>query len=155
VRDDVRVDASEDRRHRAAASLRAAYITGSIATDTLTIAVDGTLRPRRRWDVRSLAEAVSAWWKGRRPATPPLVHVGPPPDGPGPWIIGRSSGCRLVLSHDTVSGRHAELRRREDGDLEIVDLGSLNGTWVNGWRVDRAVLHDGDVLHLADVRLVI
>jgi pSer/pThr/pTyr-binding forkhead associated (FHA) protein len=57
-----------------------------------------------------------------------------------------------VLDHDTVSRRHAQLRRT-GGGWEILDLGSLNGTWVNGWRVDRATLHDGDVVQLGDLRV--
>ena len=149
------MDASDDRRHRAAASLRAAYAIGCIGTDTLTIAVDATLRPRRHWHPRRLVTGLARWWDAWRPHHPPLVRVGTPPEGPGPWIVGRSKGCRFVLTNDTVSGRHAELRRRPDGRLEVFDLGSTNGTWVNGWRVDRAVLREGDVLHLADVRVLI
>lgn len=42
-----------------------------------------------------------------------------------------------------ASGRHAELRR-EDGQWILVDVGSRNGTWVNGERVGRAPLKDGD-----------
>jgi hypothetical protein len=83
---------------------------------------------------------------------PPVVRIAPPPDGPGPWIVGRSSACRLVLDHDTVSRRHAQLRHTPQG-WEIVDLGSLNGTWVNGWRVERATLHPGDVVELGELRV--
>ena len=46
-----------------------------------------------------------------------------------------------------ASGRHAELRR-EDGQWILVDVGSRNGTWVNGERVGRATLKDGDEMHL-------
>ena len=44
-----------------------------------------------------------------------------------------------------ASGRHAELRR-ERGWWIVVDVGSRNGTWVNGQRVDRAALNVGDEL---------
>jgi hypothetical protein len=44
-----------------------------------------------------------------------------------------------------ASGRHAELRRDRDGWM-VVDVGSRNGTWVNGQRVDRALLKVGDEL---------
>jgi pSer/pThr/pTyr-binding forkhead associated (FHA) protein len=48
--------------------------------------------------------------------------------------IGRSSGCDVVLPDDTVSGRHAEIST--DGAIYTVrDLGSRNGTWVNGQKV--------------------
>ena len=85
----------------------------------------------------------------------PTVHIAPPPEGPGPWTLGRSDKCRLVVAHGTVSRYHAELGRTETGRLEVRDLGSLNGTWVNGWRVERAALRPGDTLHVGDVRLVV
>ena len=137
------------------ASLREGYATGCMSTDTLTMRVGAALTARTRWELRRLVADLPRWWNAWRAERPPLVRIAAPPDGPGPWIVGRSKSCPLVLEHDTVSGRHAELRRREDGRLEVVDLGSTNGTWVNGWRVDRAILRDGDVLHLADVRVEI
>ena len=51
------------------------------------------------------------------------------------FTIGRSPGCDLPLGDPTVSWMHAELRRTGD-DWVLVDLGSLNGTRVNGWRAD-------------------
>jgi pSer/pThr/pTyr-binding forkhead associated (FHA) protein len=51
------------------------------------------------------------------------------------FSIGRSPDSDLSLGDITVSWRHAELRR--DGQAWVlVDLGSTNGTRVNGWRVD-------------------
>ena len=89
----------------------------------------------------------------RRPKVP-TVAVAAPPDGPGPWTIGRSDACRLVIEHGTISRRHAVLKPVEGG-FEVRDLGSLNGTWVNGWRVDRALLRPGDTLTLGDVRVLV
>ncbi len=59
-----------------------------------------------------------------------------------------------MLADDTVSRRHAELRV-EDGRWLLRDLGSSNGTWVNGRRVIEAEVRPGDLLHLggAEVRL--
>jgi pSer/pThr/pTyr-binding forkhead associated (FHA) protein len=51
-----------------------------------------------------------------------------------------------------VSRRHAELRA-EDGRWIVRDLGSSNGTWVNGRRVMEAEVRPGDVLHLGGCRL--
>jgi pSer/pThr/pTyr-binding forkhead associated (FHA) protein len=51
------------------------------------------------------------------------------------FTIGRSPGCDLPLGDPTVSWMHAELRRAGDSWV-LVDLGSRNGTRVNGWRVD-------------------
>lgn len=53
-----------------------------------------------------------------------------------------------------MSRRHAELRRDASG-WTIVDLGSRNGTWVNGWPVDRATVRRGDRIHLGSQRLVV
>ncbi len=54
------------------------------------------------------------------------------------WIIGRNAEADVSLPFEpTVSGRHAELQRRSEG-LFIRDLGSLNGTWINGYRIRNA-----------------
>ncbi|MFJ3670948.1 FHA domain-containing protein [Streptomyces sp. NPDC090106] len=60
--------------------------------------------------------------------------------------IGRAAENDLVIDDLVVSRRHAELRARPDGTHEIVDLGSHNGTFLNGAPVDRAVLGPGDVV---------
>jgi pSer/pThr/pTyr-binding forkhead associated (FHA) protein len=49
--------------------------------------------------------------------------------------IGRSAECALVLDDDYVSGDHASLARRANGDWVVTDLGSTNGTFVNEVRV--------------------
>ena len=49
--------------------------------------------------------------------------------------IGRTPDNGLVLSDLDVSRNHAELRKSATGSYEIVDLGSHNGTYVNGQRV--------------------
>ena len=56
------------------------------------------------------------------------------------FTIGRSPSCDIVLDDPLVSRRHAELRLLPGGRREIVDVGSFNGTFVNGQRVDEAVL---------------
>ena len=51
-------------------------------------------------------------------------------------VVGRDPGCDLVLAEDEeVSRRHAALRRLPDGGFEIDDLGSRNGTYVDGERI--------------------
>ena len=60
-------------------------------------------------------------------------------------VIGRSTSCDYVVYDPTVSGRHAELERLGDGWL-IRDIGSRNGTRVNGWLVREQRLCDGDTL---------
>lgn len=68
-------------------------------------------------------------------------------------VIGRGSDCDLRLESDQIDLRHLSLKILEDSSLEIEDLGSLSGTWVNEESVKKATLKSGDVLRLADVRL--
>jgi pSer/pThr/pTyr-binding forkhead associated (FHA) protein len=58
-------------------------------------------------------------------------------------IVGRSSDLDMVLVEDMVSRRHAKIVVNAD-QVTIQDLGSTNGTFVNGERVKRATLNDGD-----------
>jgi len=64
-------------------------------------------------------------------------------DGPRA-TIGRSKSAECVLADPNVSRRHAELRRSDSGDWQIVDLGSTNGVKVNGRRVASTRLSPGD-----------
>lgn len=66
--------------------------------------------------------------------------------------VGRAEGCGLRIDDPRVSRRHARLVR-EGEQLVIEDLGSPNGTVVNGLRVGRQVLQDGDLLVLGKFRL--
>jgi pSer/pThr/pTyr-binding forkhead associated (FHA) protein len=64
-------------------------------------------------------------------------------------VLGRRA-ADLPIDDPEVSRRHAALRPAGDG-LEIEDLGSLNGTWVNGTRIQGAVrLRPGDRVQLGD-----
>jgi pSer/pThr/pTyr-binding forkhead associated (FHA) protein len=68
----------------------------------------------------------------------------------GDSLLGRSPECLIVLPSERVSREHAVVRRIHCG-LEIEDLGSRNGTWVNGTRIRRAtVLQQGDEVQLGD-----
>jgi Protein of unknown function (DUF3662)/FHA domain len=66
--------------------------------------------------------------------------------------IGRSSDCDVVLADPNVSRRHAEVRREGDAYI-VVDLGSTNGTEVNGQRVDETSLMHGDVIGVGQTRI--
>ena len=57
-------------------------------------------------------------------------------------MLGRGTDCDLRLVDPGVSRHHAELRV-EDGEVVLVDLGSTNGTFVNGQPVRRVTLNDG------------
>jgi Protein of unknown function (DUF3662)/FHA domain len=67
-------------------------------------------------------------------------------------VIGRSRDCDIQLADANVSRRHAELRQ-EGATYWIVDLGSTNGTEVNGKRVKRAKLRDGDRIMLGSTEI--
>jgi pSer/pThr/pTyr-binding forkhead associated (FHA) protein len=71
-----------------------------------------------------------------------------------PIRIGRGPECELVLRDSRVSRRHARLVAR-DGVLVLTDLGSTNGTMVNGHRINEVVLGAGDRIELGETRLVI
>ncbi len=58
-------------------------------------------------------------------------------------VLGRAQECEIRLTDANVSRRHAEVRQ-EDATYWLVDLGSTNGTLLNGVRVERARLSDGD-----------
>ena len=60
--------------------------------------------------------------------------------------IGRDPGNDVVVDDLLVSRFHAELRPRPDGLRELVDLGSTNGTYVNGRAVDRTIVEELDIV---------
>jgi len=66
---------------------------------------------------------------------------------------GRDPRSDIFLDEVTVSRRHAEFRS-ERGELQVVDIDSLNGTYVNGQPIDSAVLTNGDEIQMGKFRLV-
>ena len=66
---------------------------------------------------------------------------------------GRHPDSTIFLDDITVSRRHAEVRCVEGG-YEVADAGSLNGTYLNRERVERAPLHDGDELQIGTFKLL-
>jgi pSer/pThr/pTyr-binding forkhead associated (FHA) protein len=66
---------------------------------------------------------------------------------------GRHPDSDIFLDDITVSRRHAEIVRRADG-FHVLDVGSLNGTYVNRDRVEEARLGNGDELQIGKFKLV-
>ncbi|WP_084960048.1 DUF1707 and FHA domain-containing protein [Thermoactinospora rubra] len=161
--------ASDSDRDRAIDELRDRAVEGRLSPETFIGRVDMALRARSRHElddlvadlpprntfrqrvtdaVASVSEFVarvqSAW---RRPRLPKLAL----PETRDRFVVGRGSACDLVLSDLTVSRVHAELRREADGSWMLIDLGSLNGTRLNGWRlVGPARVRSGDEVSFGD-----
>jgi len=67
--------------------------------------------------------------------------------------VGRHPASGIYLDDITVSRRHAEFRRN-NGEFHVVDLGSLNNTYVNRQPVESSVLASGDQIQIGNYRLV-
>jgi pSer/pThr/pTyr-binding forkhead associated (FHA) protein len=62
-------------------------------------------------------------------------------------VVGRASDCEIALKSAGVSKRHCQIVVRDD-QVTVEDLGSINGTLLNGEAIRRGVLNDGDVLEV-------
>lgn len=73
-----------------------------------------------------------------------------PLEGRGPWSVGRSDENDIVVADPNVSRRHARLVRSENGFV-VEDLGSTNGTLLDGAPIDRERIESGDELTFGGV----
>jgi pSer/pThr/pTyr-binding forkhead associated (FHA) protein len=73
-----------------------------------------------------------------------------PLEGRGPWSVGRSEENDIVVPDPNVSRRHARLIRSENGFL-VEDLGSTNGTLLDGAPIERERIESGDELTFGGV----
>jgi hypothetical protein len=145
---------SHDTREQTIARLRRGYLAGRIGSDTFAHRIDDALESGSREHLRGLTADL--------PAAPPRTLLARLRERLTPrslpelvgahLVVGRSSSCQIVLGDDTVSRRHAELRF-DDGRWMLRDLGSSNGTYVNGRLVTEAEVRAGDVIHLGGCRL--
>jgi len=67
---------------------------------------------------------------------------------------GRDVNCEILLDDVSVSRIHAEFSRTANGRIALRDLNSLNGTYVNGARVESATLGSGDEVQIGKYKLV-
>ena len=72
----------------------------------------------------------------------------------GPVVIGRAPECDISVPADEMSRRHALVKPTPDG-LQVEDLGSSNGTYINNKRVQTGFLGPGDELRLDAVRFIL
>lgn len=72
----------------------------------------------------------------------------------GTTTIGRREDCDLRIAVNDVSRKHCQIKL-EDGVLSVMDLGSSNGTFVNGQKVKDHQLNAGDTLQVGPVSFVV
>lgn len=102
---------------------------GQIDQGTATISAD---EARRHGLAREIVEVV-------------LGDEKHPLEGRGPWSVGRSQENDIVINDPNVSRRHARISRA-DGGFVVEDLGSTNGTLLDGAPIDRERIEGGDEL---------
>jgi FHA domain/Domain of unknown function (DUF1707) len=158
-------------RERVARELREGSVDGRLSVDTFSERIERAFTARSRgeldelvsdvrppgplrrvllrtvsWYSTLLRDVSSAW---ERPRVPMLAL---PSESGREVVLGRSRECDCVLAEPTVSRRHAGLRREGERWL-LLDLGSRNGTRVNGVRVlDATEVRPGDRVSFGDAR---
>jgi FHA domain/Domain of unknown function (DUF1707) len=157
-------------RERVARVLNEGSVDGRLSLDTFSERIERVFGARSDRELdelvadlrppgplrRALIRAV-AWWSGlaadlRAARERPHVPVLALPAGDRQVVLGRSRDCDCVLAEPSVSRRHAELRR-EGARWLLRDLGSRNGTRVNGVRLlDEAEVGPGDRVSFGDAR---
>jgi hypothetical protein len=161
-----------DARRRMERTLNAAYGDGLLSQQTLVQRLDllfgsevvdpaglvGDLTLRRPRSARpDVRERVLAWLRHvlqRRQATPPPLLALDWSGTRDELLVGRHDACDVMVSHPSVSRKHARLSFR-DGHWVLRDLDSTNGTRVNGKRVVRCRLEPGDRLSLGSADLLV
>jgi pSer/pThr/pTyr-binding forkhead associated (FHA) protein len=69
------------------------------------------------------------------------------------WVIGRGRAADAVLAEPTISRAHAAIGFQPGEGFFVQDLGSTNGTLLNGARTQRALLTDGDEIRMGKLQL--
>jgi hypothetical protein len=175
------VRVSDADRDRVLAELRNGYAEGRLTHDTFDYRVDEVLRARVSSELRRLvadlpkrrrlgAVVRTSWrraltvadasWRRALTAADRRMRGWPPgltlPGGPEiRFTIGREAACDMTLADLTVSRWHATLQRDADGWL-LADLGSTNGTRLNGWRVNGPIpVRAGDLVSFGALTFVL
>ncbi len=151
-------------------ALRDGFADGRLTHETLVHRAEATLLARTSTDLRGLvadlprpgllsAAATAAYRRVRgsadrwRRGFPLVLRL--PSGSQRRFTVGRELACDMTLADQTVSRWHASLHRDSDGWL-LDDLGSTNGTWLNGWRVTTASrITPGDLVSFGAVTFVL
>jgi diguanylate cyclase (GGDEF)-like protein len=73
----------------------------------------------------------------------------------GTMVVGRAPASEVCLDEEGVSRSHAKLTHRADGIVELEDLGSTNGTFVNAKRIEKKhMLRDGDKVQIGSISIL-
>lgn len=86
---------------------------------------------------------------------PQVLPMAPTTSGSGVLTIGRGLENQIVVDDLLASRQHVRLTPRQGGGYDVEDLGSRNGTYVNGQRVDRAFLSEGGLLAVGHSRFTV
>jgi hypothetical protein len=162
--------ASDSRRESTVAELRERALDGCLTLDTFAFRVDAAYRAKSEEELEDLVADLPRGWRVRLRKALASVFTRPGAGSSSPEpaaveievllppersavTVGRSADCDVVVGESTVSRVHAELRHSRGGGWTVRDLGSLNGTWLNGARVREARVCRGDVLRLGGLRM--
>jgi hypothetical protein len=155
---------SDKARDRTVALLRRRCAEGYLSLDTYERRVELVLGAHSSAQLAGLTSDLPAigllarlkqWRFGPRADAPDALRLPLELVHDRPLTLGRSRYCDVVVAHDTVSRRHAELWREGDRCF-VSDLGSSNGTWVQGRRVDRVRrVRSGDQILLGGCLVVV
>jgi two-component system response regulator AtoC len=75
---------------------------------------------------------------------------------PGSWkTMGRATRADFIVDAALVSRVHCRFTLHDEGRLDVEDLGSTNGTWVNGQKIERAALSAGDKVKVGRIEFVV
>jgi pSer/pThr/pTyr-binding forkhead associated (FHA) protein len=146
-------------RRRTEQRLRASYLRGELSADTFEGRVGAVYAATHAAELAPLAADLPRMTERLRMS----LARRPRPDGPAlvaPRVaagaclrLGRDRTCHVRFVEHSVSRDHAELRRTTSGWV-VVDRASTNGTYVNGVRVQRAIVGDGDEIRLGAAKLI-
>ena len=69
-------------------------------------------------------------------------------------LIGRGKNCTIVLDSQQVSRIHSRIEKTHENQYTVVDLGSTNGTFVNGRRIEKKILKNKDIIQAGPIRFL-
>lgn len=160
------VRVSDAERESALVQLREGFAAGRLTHETFSYRVDEVLRARAEHELRRVVadlprprrlrtvalavgrraiRATDRWLRG----WPPVMTL--PRGAQARFTIGREPACDMTLADETVSRWHACLERVASGWL-LADMGSTNGTRLNGWRVTSPMpVRPGDMVSFGAV----